>query len=371
MWTRSLQLIHTPSLANKPTPTASPTTPKSVRALHQGRTLILLDVDHNLRTHAMDESPEAGQNDDPSTSAALPEVISIAPKGDILLDVTFETSKSTLKATRKAIPKPRPGQRDPPPPQPVLKPQIRLAYRVQLATLKQHSRYFTNLLGDTRFSEASNVAAKLEELTLAGEQPGEVEAAKLPKVNITDDDEATRSAGREAVFGDMLRMLHGLDAIAKPVNMLYVVTLAVMADRFACTGAVSRYLTTKLQFKWPATAQPRLREDGFSGLSLAAEELVRQKVLASWLLEWPKRFGFATRDMILFGSHRWSVQYAEGDDQEDGPEAGNSAAEARQEAVWWYLPDELEGKCPPTLLSVCVSCESFCCAKSVARHRRC
>lgn len=299
----------------------------------------------------MDESSEAAQNDDPSTSAALPEVIPIASKGDILLDMTFETSKSTLKATRKATPKPRPGQRDPPPPQPVLKPQIRLAFRVHLATLKQHSRYFTNLLGDTRFQEASDVAAKLEALTLAGEQPGEAEAAKLPRVSITDDDEATRSAGREAVFGDMLRMLHGMDTVTKPVNMLYVVTLAVMADRFACAGAVSRYLTTKLKFKWPATAQPRLREDGFSGLSLAAEELVRQKVLASWLLEWPIRFGAATRDLILFGSHRWSVQYAEGEDEDQGPEAGKSAVEVRQEAVWWYLPDELEGKCPPSFFS--------------------
>lgn len=298
----------------------------------------------------MDESSEAAQNDDSSTSAALPEVIPIAPKGDILLDMTFETSKSTLKATRKATPKPRPGQRDPPPPQPVLKPQIRLAFRVHLATLKQHSRYFTNLLGDTRFQEASIVAAKLEALTLAGEQPGEAEAGRLPRVSITDDDEATRSAGREAVFGDMLRMLHGLDTVTKPVNMLYVVTLAVMADRFACAGAVSRYLTTKLKFKWPATAQPKLREDGFSGLSIAAEELVRQKVLASWFLEWPIRFGAATRDLILSGSHRWSVQYAEGEDEDQGPEAGKSAAEVRQEAVWWYLPDELEGKCPPSFL---------------------
>lgn len=301
----------------------------------------------------MDESSEAAQNDDPSTSAALPEVIAIALKGDILLDVTFETSKSTLKATRRAIPKPRPGQRDPPPPQPVLKPQIRLAYRVHLATLKQHSRYFTNLLGDTRFQEASVVAAKLEELTLAGEKPGEADAWKLPRVRITDDDEATRSAGREAVFGDMLRMLHGLDPIAKPVNMLYVVTLAVMADRFACAGAVRSHLA-KLKFKWPPTAQPRLREDGFSGLSLAAEELVRQKVLASWLLEWSTRFAGATRDLIMFGSHRWSVQYAE-DDEDEAPEAGKSAVETRQEALWWYLPDELEGKCPPIPLpSLCV-----------------
>lgn len=308
----------------------------------------------------MDESSEAAQNDDPSTAAPLPQVVPIAPNGDILLDVTFETSTATLRATRKAAPKPRPGQRDPPPPQPPCKPRTRLAYRVHLSTLKQHSRYFTNLLGDTRFQEAAAVAARLEQLAAAGEQPGEADPAQLPRVTITDDDEATRCAGREAVFGDMLRMLHGLDTVTRPVHMLHVVTLAVMADRFACAGAVSRYLTTRLKFKWPATSPPRLREDGFTGLTLAAEELVRQKVLAGWLLEWPIRFGAATRDMIMLGSHRWSAQYAE-EDETNGPQAADQdVPQVRQEAVWWYLPDELEGKCPPPLPSLIIMCIPLC-----------
>lgn len=293
----------------------------------------------------MDESPEPSQNDDPSNSV-LPEDITIAPKGDILLDVTFDTSKSTLRATRKAAPRPRPGQRDPPPPQPALKPQIRLAYRVDLATLVKHSRYFANLLGDTRFQEAQTIREQLDGISARGEAPGDLGPEGLPRVKIADDDEATRTAGREAVFGDLLRVLHSLPATTKPVTMLYVVTLAVLADRFACTAPVSRYLTTGLKFKWPATSAPKLRDDGLSGLSLAAEEAVRQKVLVAWLLDQPLRLGAATRDLVLFGSHRWSEQDV---DEDDGGEAdaGRDAAEARQEAVWWYLPDDLEGKCPP------------------------
>lgn len=313
----------------------------------------------------MDESPSPSQNDDPlcRPSSPLPEVVTIAVNGDILLDVTFETSRSTLKATRKATPRPRPSQRDPPPPLPVLKPHVRLGYRVDLATLKKHSRYFTNLLGDTRFQEARAVTEQLDALELNGEVPGEVEPGRLPRVSITDDDQATQSAGREKVFGDMLRVLHGRDTTAKPVTILYVVTLAIMADRFACTAPVSRYMTTALKFKWPATPAPKIREDGLSGLGLAAEELVRQKVLVAWLLDQPLRFGAATREMVLYGSHRWSEDYLAGDDDDgheehEEHEMGADAAAARQEAVWWYLPDDLEGKCPPLLSFTSLTCRS-------------
>lgn len=304
----------------------------------------------------MDEPPSPSQNDDPlrraSSSPPLPEVVTIAAKGDLLLDVTFETSRSTLKATRRALPKPRPGQREPPPPAPVLKPHLRLAYRVDLATLKKHSRYFTNLLGDTRFEEARAIADQLDALRRAGDSPADAEPARLPRVRITDDDEATQSAGRDGVFADMLRVLHGQPATTRPVTMLYVVTLAVMADRFACAPPVSRYLATGLKFRWPATPPTRIREDGLTGLGLAAEEVVRQKLLVAWLLDQPRWFGLATREMIIYGSHRWSDEYLTGEEDDDdlGHEAGADAAASRQEAVWWYLPDDLEGKCPPFFL---------------------
>lgn len=295
----------------------------------------------------MDEPSETGQNGDPSThQAPASDIITIDPRGDVLLDVTFETSKATLKATRKATPKPRPGQRIPPPPQPVLRPEINLAFRVDLATLTSQSRYFTNLLADTRFQEARAIATHHADLTRAGTAPADAPADQLPRVYITDDDEATRSAGRPEIFGDMLRLLHDLDTkTSRTVTMIYVTTLAVMADRFACTAAVGRYLTTRLKFRWPATPAPRLREDGtLSSLSAAAEQLVRQKVLVSWLLDWPIRFGAATREMVWYGSTRWTEQYAEDEDEEQ-----EADADAAGEPVWWYLAHELEGKCPPPL----------------------
>ncbi|EON96290.1 putative hydroxyproline-rich glyco protein [Phaeoacremonium minimum UCRPA7] len=255
-----------------------------------------------------------------------------APKGDAVLDVTFETSKETLRATRKAT-QPRPGQRTAPP-RPLLQSTIRRAYRVDVAILKKQSKYFDNLLGDTRFEEARTVIDGLKALSLRNEKPGELDASELPWVKIIDDDEATRSAGREAVFADLLRILHGKETEVKPPTMLYVTNLAVLADQFLCTGPVSRYLNTGIKFKWPVT-QARAPREGGLRINAATEEVIRQKILSSWLLDQPTKLHAATRELILYGSHQWSP-YAEPDESRG--------------ATWWDLQDDLESKQVVTLL---------------------
>lgn len=299
----------------------------------------------------MDEASEAAQDDGaPASPTDLPKVITIAPRGDILLDVTFETSKTTLKAARAALSKHRPAHRDPPVPQPLLKPRIHLAYRVDLSTLKKHSRYFTNLLTDTRFQEARAIESRFRDLSLRNEKPTDVDSDQLPRVLIVDDDEATRSAGRQDVFRDLLRILHGGGITTRPVTMLYVATMAVMADRFACAPTVSRYLATGLKFKWPATPQPKssAEVEGMTSLSIAGEEILRQKALVSWLLDHPLKFQAATRELVLYGSHAWA---AVGDEEDDGagPEPANQSESSHRDALWWSLPSELDGKCPPPL----------------------
>jgi hypothetical protein len=299
----------------------------------------------------MDEASETAQDDGvPASPTDLPKVITVAPKGDILLDVTFETSKSTLKAARAALPRPRPSQRDPPAPQPLLKPRIHLAYRVDLSTLKKHSRYFTNLLTDTRFQEARDIESRFRELSMRNAKPADVDSDQLPRVLIVDDDEATRSAGREDVFRDLLRILHGGGITTRPVTMLYVATMAVMADRFDCTSTVSRYLNTGLKFKWPATPQPKPSADveGMTSLSISGEEMVRQKALVSWLLGHPLKFQAATRELVLYGSHAWAAVSDE-EHHGTGTEPVEQPDSSRRNALWWYLPNELEGKCPPPL----------------------
>ena len=277
-----------------------------------------------------------GQDGDLSEPATKPagggpglRIVDIVPDGDLVLDVTFDTSNETLKAARKAA-KPRPGQKQQGTTPPVLKAQTRVGYRVQLAVLKQHSKYFDNLLSDTRFAEARSIEARFQQLALRNVKPSDADAGELPVVEIHEDDEATRSAAQASVFEDLLRILHRRQSTApsKAVTMQSLAVLAVLADRFDCTSTVSRYLNA-LRYKWPAT-QTRLSRDDGPALSRAAEETLRQKILVAWLLDQPLKMQAATRELIMYGSRQWSHHDVPDQDQD------------QHAAAWWDLPDDLE-----------------------------
>jgi hypothetical protein len=82
-----------------------------------------------------------------------------------------------------------------------------------------------------------------------------------------------------------------------------------------------------MRFKWPASQQRTIREDGIA-LDHASEESLRQKILVSWLLAQPPIMQVATRELVTYGSQRWST-YSDPD-----PEV----------ASWWDLPDDLESE---------------------------
>ena len=268
----------------------------------------------------------AGNPEKPPSLSKLQNVINVDPKGDVILAVTFITGRETLKVARKAAARSSTQTQAATSYSP-LKPRTRVAYRVQTSVLRKCSQYFSNLLGNSSFNEARLVSSKLAALSVSNIKPSQADAGDLPWVEIEDDDEATRSAGREAVFGDMLRMLHGADIVTKPVIMSFVTTLAVLADRFACTLAVSKCLGTKVKFRWPMTRTAK--EDERSGLSEAAESILRQKILVAWLLDQPVKMGSATRELILLGSRRWVLWDGDGE---------------HTTATWWDLPDGLEGE---------------------------
>ncbi|KAM7217153.1 hypothetical protein V8F06_007444 [Rhypophila decipiens] len=263
--------------------------------------------------------------------------INIVPDGDVVLDVTFDLSKETLKAARKANaisirPRPKSASQQPVPAQPALKTNTRCLYRTHLSTLKQQSKYFTSLLGDPRFAEAKAVTAAFEKLGFDGTKPSQADIKDLPRVKIGIDDEATQLAGQEAVFGDLLRLLHGQVMMTDPLSLAYLSTLAVLADRFGCAESVGKSLHGQLKFKsfkWPATQVRLAREEDGVALTRAAEDLLRQKIYVSWLLDLPLRFQKATGELIMYGSRQWK-------DEENEEDLESNAA------AWWYLPDELE-----------------------------
>ncbi|KAI1826940.1 hypothetical protein F4861DRAFT_23616 [Xylaria intraflava] len=269
----------------------------------------------------------------PGGGKPAPEVINISEHGDVVLDVTFQNSKDTIRSARKAAQPRYVSQKDPQPQLPPPKARVRLAFRVDLAVLRRQSKYFDKLLGDAHFKEANEIASALAALSLKHVKPGEADVADLPWIEIHDDDGATSYAYREAAFADLLRILHGRDAetAQAQITMSFVTTLAVLADRFDCAAAVSKYVATGLKFKWPVTSRAKpARDDGGNpgGMSRATENVLRQKILVSWLLNQPGKFQAATREIIMNGSCRWSTF---GEDEGD---TGN--------ATWWYLQDGLE-----------------------------
>lgn len=258
-----------------------------------------------------------------SGSSSSPKLIEIEPRGDVILDVTFETSPETIRRNRKIALKASALSAAPAPRE--LKPRIRIAFRVSLSALKQHSKYFANLLSNSQFRESKIITDAHRLLTDRGAKPSEAEPGDLPWLPIADDDEATGAAGREAAFEDMLRIIHQKPPKTARATMPYVTTMAITADRFDCTAAVARCLNTELKFKWPITNGRPMRDD--SGRETDVEQTLRQKILVSWLLGQPMRLHNATRELIIRGSSHWSAFYE---------------SQVDTTAAWWNLPDGLE-----------------------------
>ena len=246
---------------------------------------------------------------------SLYSLVDIRATGDILLEVTFENRKSSSKlvsnhdaSSRGII---------------IVKhtksPNSNVLYRVRLDTLKKTSKYFELLLGSDKFAEGSGIATTFTSLRLRDIVPSEAEPQDLPRISIIDEDDPTRIAGREAVFGDLLQILHGGDVTTR-FTIPYLATLAVMADRFDCTTTVARYVKSSRRLPWPQT---------FGSNSPATEEVQRQKILISWLLDDPVKHASATRELILRGSLKWSGV------EEHSP--------GEQQATWWDLQDGFEG----------------------------
>ncbi|KAI0885375.1 uncharacterized protein GGS22DRAFT_142957 [Annulohypoxylon maeteangense] len=256
-----------------------------------------------------------------SPKKLLPEVTKIVENGDLVLDVIFENSKDTIRSTRVAQSKLSLRE-----PQLAPKRKARLAFRVSLKVLKSQSKYFERLLADSRFKEAKDISSAFASLKLRNIKPETAEVKELPWIEIRDDDQATQYAHREGAFSDLLRILHGKEVATKQITMSFVTTLAVLADRFDCAPVVSKCLVGGLKFKWPVTNRKPLKDE-VSVMSRNNEDILRQKILVSWLLGQPTRLQAATKEIIMNGSCRWSP-FAEDDEASD--------------ATWWYLQDGLE-----------------------------
>ncbi|GJN84923.1 hypothetical protein PLIIFM63780_008487 [Purpureocillium lilacinum] len=280
----------------------------------------------------MSATPSVAADGDASENASSddPGVVTVAKDGDIVLEVTFETSPATLKKNRQAAALAVNGRLSatttrPPAMTPKPATTLKVAYRVSVQSLSRHSRYFENLFSNHRFREARLIADAHAKLSLTGIKPAKADVRDLPVVTVVDDDQATEAAGRELAFEDMLSVIHEQPARnAKPL-MSYALTMAIIADRFDCVAVVARALNHELKFKWPMTSNRPFIDD--AGHHTQVEQVLRQKVLVSWLLGQAMRLQQSTRELIMRGSRLWSAFHE---------------ADSRMSAAWWNLPGGLE-----------------------------
>ncbi|KAH6610268.1 hypothetical protein Trco_000288 [Trichoderma cornu-damae] len=274
----------------------------------------------------MGESAAAAPADGEAAEAAnsskveSPSVIDVADAGDIILDVTFETSKETLIKSRKAtaLVAKKPGSV----PQAALKTKVKVAYRVNQDALEKHSQYFANLLSNSQFREASLIEEAHKKLAGRNVKPADAAAADLPWIGITDDDEATEAAGREHAFEDMLRIMHRKPPKVTRAAMAEVTTMAILADRFDCIAVVARSLNG---VRWPVTSTRAFTDEG--GRNTDVERTLREKVLVSWLLGNGMKLHQAARELVTRGSRLWSDYHEEHEELT---------------AAWWHLPEGIE-----------------------------
>ncbi|KAL7798314.1 hypothetical protein V8C37DRAFT_367317 [Trichoderma ceciliae] len=274
----------------------------------------------------MGESAAAASADGeaaPSTKVESANVIDVADAGDIILDVTFETSKETLKKSRKAtaLGAKKPGNA----PQATLKTKVKVAYRVSQDALKKHSQYFANLLSNSQFREATLIKEAHKKLARRKVKPAEADAADLPWISITDDDEATKAVGREHAFEDILRIIHQKPPKVARAAMSEVATMAILADRFDCITVVARSLNG---VRWPVTSTRAFTDE--SGRNTDVEQTLREKILVSWLLGNGMKLHQAARELVTRGSRLWSEYHEEHEEHEE------------LTAAWWHLPDGIE-----------------------------
>ncbi|CAD6439867.1 57ef8ea7-b8c8-4c50-9bd9-81113f3f826a [Sclerotinia trifoliorum] len=237
--------------------------------------------------------------------------VDIGSGGNVILEVLFENTKACTKSIPNDMIQKLRTSKTP-------FPSARVFYRIRLDTLKKHSKYFGHLLGSDAFEEGRAISAKFAELSLSRKDASKLPAEELPRIQIKDEDYATRTIGRETVFHDMLRIIHGMDHSSKSITLLYIVILVVMADRYDCMATIARYITGRFSnFRYPPT------------LEKTTEEVVRQKIIIFYHTNQALRLSTATKELIIRGSSRWSI-YEEAD--------SNFAA------AWWDLPEDLEAE---------------------------
>ena len=213
-------------------------------------------------------------------------------------------------------------------------------YRVSNIALRRASPYFNVLLDPSKFSEGIAVEKRLKAVRELHGATGAIPFSKLPMIFIPDIGQVPRGTSTESAVSLFLHILHK-DDTAWPAPRLSVVALiAIIADRFAATTPIANYC---IQQNWKSKLIAQ------KGVTSSHEVRIRQELLIGLILRFPDWVRQYSATLVVQGSEKW---------RED------CEARKESEALWWNLPNGLEGKRSlesAISLSITLSCFSAVC----------
>ena len=197
------------------------------------------------------------------------------------------------------------------------------AFRVDSKTLQSTSRYFDNLLSD-RYSEGQQLIAALEALKVAGySDVANAPVDSLPRIPIVNIGRISISKGSniQNLAADFLRAVHGQYLAAATPPVANLANLAVVADRFDAVESLTTYVRRK---KYLQMIDAKSKGKTVLGVT---EERARQKLLVGLVFDHPPWITRYSKHLIMRDSEMWRP----------------GVEEDFSKALWWDLPNGLEG----------------------------
>ena len=202
----------------------------------------------------------------------------------------------------------------------------RVLYLVMTAALRDSSLYFRNLLDPGKFSEGARVSAVQKTLRDRYRSWQDSPPHELPRISITDIGQLSSHAQPEESMASFLRVLHGVHPPTHQPTPSWLANLVVVADRFDGLNSI-RALVGKHYSLYNAMTTRWLH-------SAYKEEPTRQTLLSGMLLNLPQWVSSCSARLVNHGSHRW--------------DAVTEVVDQEPRAMWWALPNGVEGTSIPT-----------------------
>lgn len=192
-----------------------------------------------------------------------------------------------------------------------------VSFLVDSVCLVKQSRYFKQLLEDTRFAEGAAVTKKLHENRTKYDHAANIPFDDIPCLEVVGLGRTSPLKGIRNVLTDLLLIIHGQVLPTRKMPLTNLANLAIVADRFDAATALAEYVRKNgILARFPKID--------------ATEETRRQKVLIGLILNDAELVLTCSKSFVLAGSYLW----VDADNQPPN------------DALWYDLPRRVEGMHP-------------------------